>query len=268
MSLLLNRAKVQTATTGTGTVTLGAAVSPFQTWAAAQAGTPSTRRYSYLIEDGTAWEIGEGVYNEGANTLTRNLVASSTGALLNLSGSATVACVAKAQDSVQVIEKVSLSGVNTYTFSDIPQDFTSLQLEIFGRITTAVIAENPVIRVNGLSTAIYDTQRSYSQSTANTADQALAATSWGAVIGALPGASVTDTPVPGHIIMDILGYSQTTFYKSMAFRARQPNNATSGNGFQLVGNGIARLTAAITSISVSNTGNYVAGTYMVLRGIP
>jgi hypothetical protein len=93
MSLLLNRAKVATATTGTGTVNLGSAVSPFQTWIAA--GAVTGRLYQYLIEDGTDWEIGEGVFTDATpDTLTRTLIASSTGSLLNLTGAATVACVA------------------------------------------------------------------------------------------------------------------------------------------------------------------------------
>lgn len=97
MSLLLNRAKVSTATTGTGTVDLGSATLPYQSFTAAGAGTGG--RYSYLIEDGPDWELGEGEFTSGSpDTLTRNLTASSTGALLSLSGSATVACVAKAND--------------------------------------------------------------------------------------------------------------------------------------------------------------------------
>jgi hypothetical protein len=96
MALLLNRAKAATATSGTGTVTLGSAVTPFRTWAAA--GAVHGGRYSYLIEDGNDWEIGEGVFDSGAGTITRNLIASSTGSLLALTGTATIACVANAKD--------------------------------------------------------------------------------------------------------------------------------------------------------------------------
>lgn len=92
MSIFLNRAKVNTTTTGTGTVTLGSAVSPFQTWG--NAGAVDGFVYDYLIEDGTAWEIGYGTYTASGTTLSRTLVASSTGALLSLTGAATVACVA------------------------------------------------------------------------------------------------------------------------------------------------------------------------------
>jgi len=96
MAGLLDRVKVDTATTGTGTVTLGGATTPYQTWAIA--GAISGTSYSYLIEDGTAWELGWGIYDSAGPTLTRNLKSSSTGSLLNLTGSATVACVANESD--------------------------------------------------------------------------------------------------------------------------------------------------------------------------
>lgn len=91
MSAVLDRAKATTATAGTGTVTLGAAVSPYQSWSAAGAQNATT--YPYLIEDATAWEIGYGTYTTAGTTLTRTLLSSSTGSLLSLSGGATVACV-------------------------------------------------------------------------------------------------------------------------------------------------------------------------------
>jgi len=270
MSLILNRAKANTATTGTGTVTLGSTISPFQSWSAAGA-LGTTRKYSYLIEDGTAWEIGEGVYDSGAGTVTRGLIASSTGALLNLSGSATIASVAKASDSPQVIEKkVFAGGETSFSFSDIPQDFTSLQLEVYGRLQTVAAATPLTWRLNGSSSAIYDFQRQYATATTNTASNSLAQTSFNDV-GTLPGTSFPAGQAAGFLI-ELPGYSQTSFHKSIHARAyKWPNSTTTYSQYVMHITGGWRSTAAITSIdflTIGGSGAMVAGSYAVLRGIP
>lgn len=97
MPVYVNRAHVATTTTGTGTITLGTAVPGFQTFGAA--GLVDGQTVSYTIEDtGNAWEVGTGVYSSTGPTLTRTLVQSSSGALLNLTGQARVYVIQSADN--------------------------------------------------------------------------------------------------------------------------------------------------------------------------
>jgi len=74
---------------GTGSITVGSAVSGFQTPAGAGV-ADGTQLIAYAIEDGTAWETGTGTYTSSGTTFSRTLSASSTGSLLSLSSSATI----------------------------------------------------------------------------------------------------------------------------------------------------------------------------------
>ena len=101
MVTLVNRAKVNTPTTGTGTITLGSAVDGYQTFASA--GVANGNVVRYVIEDGTGWEIGTGTYTATGSTLTRTVIESSNGgAAISLGGDAFVYVGLLASDVVQV----------------------------------------------------------------------------------------------------------------------------------------------------------------------
>lgn len=110
MAGLLNRVKVATSTTGTGTITLGSADAGFFTVSGADGVDGAA--YSYVIEDGSNSEISWGVWNSSANTLTRNLIKSTTGSLLSLSGSAKVFVSPSTGDITPKPEYVSGRGYN------------------------------------------------------------------------------------------------------------------------------------------------------------
>jgi len=160
MVTLVNRAKVATATTGTGTLTLGSAESGYQSFA--DAGVVDTDVVRYVIEDGTAWEIGTGTYSAG--TLTRTVSESSNAdAALNLTGSAVVYVSATAEDIPPVLELYaenpssptapSATGTNAVAIGNAAVASAS-DAAGFGKRANAVGAESVALgesRASGLS---------------------------------------------------------------------------------------------------------------------
>src|SRR5260370_42216746 len=97
MSKLYNLARMTTGTVGTGTITLGSALSSFLTFA--QAGIQNGDAITYGIADGNNREIGRGVYTSAGTTLTRSeLNSTHSNAPIRLSGAAEVFITPTAED--------------------------------------------------------------------------------------------------------------------------------------------------------------------------
>jgi hypothetical protein len=94
---LANLVGFTTATTGTGTVTVGSALTGLRT-PASDSTLADGDTVAFFIKDGTAWEHSTGVLGSTKTTLTRVLRASSTGSLLSLSGSAEIRLMPGAAD--------------------------------------------------------------------------------------------------------------------------------------------------------------------------
>lgn len=95
MANFADRVQETTTTAGTGTVTLGGAVSAYQAFATAFA---SGTQIAYRLLDGAAWETGYGTFTTGV--LTRDTVteSSNANAAISLSGGLTsVVCTGLAQ---------------------------------------------------------------------------------------------------------------------------------------------------------------------------
>lgn len=108
MVVLVNRAKMSTSTTGTGTITLGSAVDGYQTFA--DAGVSDGDVVRYVIEDGDNWEIGTGTYTATGTTLSRTVSESNNAdSAITLTGSAEVFISATADDIQTVPDQRSIA---------------------------------------------------------------------------------------------------------------------------------------------------------------
>jgi hypothetical protein len=98
---LKNLARMTTATTGIGTMTLGTAVAGFLSFGAA--GIADGATVSYGIKDTGASEAGRGKYAASGTTLSRDTIFASTngGSAINLSGAAEVFVTALAEDFLE-----------------------------------------------------------------------------------------------------------------------------------------------------------------------
>tara|TARA_R110000796_G_scaffold110726_2_gene222227 strand:- start:65 stop:505 length:441 start_codon:yes stop_codon:yes gene_type:complete len=137
MVKLVNRAKMATATTGTGVITLGSAVAGYQSFAAAGVSDGATVRY--VVEEGNDWEIGTGVYTTSGTTLSRAVLESSNSdAAITLAGAAEVYVTATSEDFNSAI-KVSSQIISADTTVGATETALSVSpVEIADGVTVTV----------------------------------------------------------------------------------------------------------------------------------
>lgn len=116
-----DRVYVNTATTGTGTVTLGSAVAG-NMLTSAEAGMVDGQTYAYAIEEGSDFEAGYGVYTASGTTLTRATVKESKiggtagTTKMNLAGAAKVRVTALSDDLTQIPSNTKSANLFNHTY--------------------------------------------------------------------------------------------------------------------------------------------------------
>jgi len=161
-----------------------------------------------------------------------------------------------------LIEKIVLGGTGAITFSNIPQNFNHLVVQLLVRCSKAATSETGIMRFNG------DTGTNYSM------EYLLANGGATAIVGSGPAtnaygfignitASTATANYAAHIQVYIPFYSQTNFKKTA-------NIFSSGFQFSQFGVLVFQWdnTAAITSITTTgNSGGYLINSSATLHGI-
>lgn len=147
------RVKVATSTTGTGTLSLGSAVTGFRSFdqAVTDGNLSSGGQVYYCIEDtGGAWEVGLGTFTTGSpSTLTRGAAESSLGGTaLTLSGAATVFVTQTGASMVMSFLTTGAIGSSvTATTAAVDTSTTALATTAF--VTNQASATTPVMDGTG-----------------------------------------------------------------------------------------------------------------------
>jgi hypothetical protein len=89
----------------------------------------------YTILNGAAWEVGKGQYTASGTTLTRVYISSSTGALLNLTGTSDVFCTYAADKSV-LLDGTTISGADVVATSNIVDNAVTTDKIVNDAVTT------------------------------------------------------------------------------------------------------------------------------------
>lgn len=121
MFIVSDRVKETSTTTGTGSVVLNGSFGAFQPFSV---GIGDGNTTYYTIENGARWEVGQGVFNLGSNSLSRDVVfdSSSGGSKIDLEGVSVVFCTLPASKAFLKDPNESVSVNNILASGDANLD--------------------------------------------------------------------------------------------------------------------------------------------------
>lgn len=212
-------------------------------------------------QGGVTWTISRGIENTTpaahANGATVTQVVTN-GGLLN-------AFMTKI-DEVGPVGGATASLTFPNLISSIPQTFRSLCILGQSRSDNSGTTIDLVLQFNNDTGSNYDSEVTVVDGSTAPSD-AIVAGGTGINSGIMPG-STTGTSRAGDYEIWLPGYSLTTWYKTMSSYAGNADGTSSGSHTRLL-KGNWRNTAAITSIKLfPGAGNFVAGSWFSLYGIP
>jgi hypothetical protein len=252
-----DRVRVSSITAGTGTITLGAAITGFQDFSVI--GNGNTTYYTIVDPTTGDWEVGIGTYSSTGPTLARNTIleSSNSGAAVNfLSNPKDVFVTYPAERSVYVDgAAISPATASRLGFTNLAQGSALSVLGVTGNATAnlasiAAATDHQVMRRSGTAVAF----------------GAVALNQSAAVTGTLPiangGTGLTTTPANGALdIGNGTGFTRTTL--------------TAGTGVTIT-NGAGSISIAavnngtVTSVASGNGMNFttITGSGTVTLGTP
>ncbi len=224
MANLVNLARMNSTTVGTGTITLSSAVTGFLSFA--DAGVTDGQTVSYAVEDGDNREVGRGVYTSAGTTLTRTVLQSTnSNNAINLSGTGQIVVTGLAQDfGMQLIERKTLSGLSTVAFTSIPQTYSHLYVVVRGKSSAGSSpCVNVTMTLNNDTGSNYDYGGRQIVNAAEGDNQGAAQT--GIIMGAFPWTGAT-AGYRGWGEAKIFDYANSSGYKSGQWSRHSTGNTS------------------------------------------